>query len=309
MQETSNKKLKKIELTDAPPDITVINPNWDTIDTELQNGTNHQADSSIHVTSTDKSNWNGKAAGSHTHGTGDITSGTLTVSRGGTGRGSHTSGYFLRGNGSGAVTLSSPSTVLSDIGAAPNVSTFKNAGYLGSYTSQSSLNTKLDSLKGDNYGNVSNLICSFSVDFSASQPFGWAAGCTLIANGGGNFCSQVLTGSTGVFHRQCNGGYWKPWKRLGGIDWGEIALQASGNEITVTKTFAAAPVGMVVDTDITTYTSAATNKAAYLLNQDYFRDVVSTATGSVKAKLYNKTLSISCKLTQMAYVRYLAIYD
>ena len=39
MQETSNKKLKKIELTDAPPDITVINPNWDTIDTELQEAT------------------------------------------------------------------------------------------------------------------------------------------------------------------------------------------------------------------------------------------------------------------------------
>lgn len=192
---------------------------------------------------------------------------------------------------------------------APNVSTFKNVGYLGSYTSQSSLNSKLDSLKGDNYGNVNNLICSFSVDFSASQPFGWAAGCTLIANGGGNFCSQVLTGSTGVFHRQCNGGTWQPWKRLGGVEWGEVGLRTSSSEVTVTKTFAAAPVGLVVDTDITTYTSAATNKAAYLLNQDYFRDVVSTATGSVKAKLYNKTLSISCKLTQMAYVRYLAIYD
>mgnify|MGYP006888081609 FL=1 len=79
MQETSNKKLKKIELTDAPPDITVINPNWDTIDTELQEATSHQADSSIHVTATDKSNWNGKAAGSHTHGTGDITSATPIV--------------------------------------------------------------------------------------------------------------------------------------------------------------------------------------------------------------------------------------
>lgn len=35
MKETTNYKLKKIELTDSPPDITVINPNWDTIDEKL----------------------------------------------------------------------------------------------------------------------------------------------------------------------------------------------------------------------------------------------------------------------------------
>ena len=64
---------------------------------------------------------------------------------------------------------------------------------------------------------------------------------------------------------------------------------------------------MVVDTDITTGATAATNKAAYLLNQDYFRNVVSTSTGIVKAKLYNKTLTITCKLSQMAYVRYLSL--
>ena len=34
---TTNYKLHKIDLTDAPPDITVINPNWDTIDTQLKN--------------------------------------------------------------------------------------------------------------------------------------------------------------------------------------------------------------------------------------------------------------------------------
>lgn len=36
MQSTTNFKLKKIELTDSPPDITVINPNWDAIDTNLK---------------------------------------------------------------------------------------------------------------------------------------------------------------------------------------------------------------------------------------------------------------------------------
>ncbi|WP_419962117.1 hypothetical protein [Psychrobacillus sp. BM2] len=48
MQQTTNYALKKIELNDSPPDITVINPNWDTIDTELKENadalTTHLAD-------------------------------------------------------------------------------------------------------------------------------------------------------------------------------------------------------------------------------------------------------------------------
>lgn len=36
MKETTHYKLKKIELNDSPPDITVINENWDTIDEELK---------------------------------------------------------------------------------------------------------------------------------------------------------------------------------------------------------------------------------------------------------------------------------
>ncbi len=33
---TSNYNLHKIDLTDAPPDITVLNPNWDTIDSTMK---------------------------------------------------------------------------------------------------------------------------------------------------------------------------------------------------------------------------------------------------------------------------------
>lgn len=33
---TTNYNLHKIDLTDAPPDITAINPNWDTVDTKLK---------------------------------------------------------------------------------------------------------------------------------------------------------------------------------------------------------------------------------------------------------------------------------
>lgn len=67
----------------------------------------------------------GKAASSHTHGTGDITSGTLAsarlptvpVSKGGTGRTTLTSGRYLAGNGTSAVTLKTAAQVASDIGA------------------------------------------------------------------------------------------------------------------------------------------------------------------------------------------------
>lgn len=36
MQETTNYKLKKLELTDSPADITVLNENWDKLDTEVK---------------------------------------------------------------------------------------------------------------------------------------------------------------------------------------------------------------------------------------------------------------------------------
>lgn len=33
---TTNYELHKIDLTDAPPDITVLNPNWDTLDAKIK---------------------------------------------------------------------------------------------------------------------------------------------------------------------------------------------------------------------------------------------------------------------------------
>lgn len=59
---------------------------------------------------------NGKANSSHNHSASNITSGTLSVARGGTGRSTLTSGYFLRGNGTGAVTMSSVNQVKSALG-------------------------------------------------------------------------------------------------------------------------------------------------------------------------------------------------
>ena len=58
----------------------------------------------------------GAAASSHTHVASDVTSGSFSVSRGGTGRSTLTSGYFLRGNGTSAITMSSIADVQSALG-------------------------------------------------------------------------------------------------------------------------------------------------------------------------------------------------
>ena len=46
MIQTTNYKLNKIELVDSPADITVLNVNWDKIDTELNNLSNNKFDKS-----------------------------------------------------------------------------------------------------------------------------------------------------------------------------------------------------------------------------------------------------------------------
>lgn len=66
----------------------------------------HSNDSSIHVTATDKSNWNSKAAGSHTHSASNITSGTLPVTRGGTGQTKVYTDYTLTLKGTAYITSS-----------------------------------------------------------------------------------------------------------------------------------------------------------------------------------------------------------
>ncbi len=80
------------------------------------------------------------AAASHSHATGDITTGTLGVPRGGTGLATLTSGYFLRGNGTDAVTLSTPAAAKTAMAAAtaltPVTCSFTVAGWtLNSTTS------------------------------------------------------------------------------------------------------------------------------------------------------------------------------
>lgn len=65
----------------------------------------------------------GKAATSHVHSAADVTSGTLVVSRGGTGVGSVTAGSYLKGAGTSALVERTTAEVLSDIGAAASAHT------------------------------------------------------------------------------------------------------------------------------------------------------------------------------------------
>lgn len=74
---------------------------------------------------------NGKANNGHAHSASDITSGILSVARGGTGRSSLTAGYFLRGNGTSAVTLSSVDEVKEALGIASEDSNGLLYAYVG----------------------------------------------------------------------------------------------------------------------------------------------------------------------------------
>lgn len=67
-----------------------------------------------------------KANAAHEHSATDITSGTISVARGGTGKDSVTSGNYLVGNGTNAMTEMTPAEVLADIGAAPESVVTKN---------------------------------------------------------------------------------------------------------------------------------------------------------------------------------------
>ena len=103
MKQSSNLGLALYDKTDLM-NITglenSLNHNMELIDSEINQLLKNKADSN------------------HSHAAENITSGTLAVARGGTGKSSVTSGNFLVGNGTGAMTEKTPAQVLSAIGAA-----------------------------------------------------------------------------------------------------------------------------------------------------------------------------------------------
>ena len=74
------------------------------------------------------------AAGNHKHSGSDITSGTVGVSHGGTGKTSVTANNFLVGNGTSALVEKTPAQVLSLIGAVSS-SSLANVAFSGKYSS------------------------------------------------------------------------------------------------------------------------------------------------------------------------------
>lgn len=99
---TTNLNLVKPELTDAPPDITTLNQNWDALDSKFNaDGTLSTSALNIPelVTELEESGIKGdsyskeevnnllenKSNSDHKHSMDDITSGTLPIEKGGTG--------------------------------------------------------------------------------------------------------------------------------------------------------------------------------------------------------------------------------
>lgn len=93
--------------------------------------TSHNHDDRYYTETETNNLLNGKANSSHNHSASDITSGILSVARGGTGRSSLTADYFLRGNGTGAVTLSSVDEVKEALGIASEDSNGLLYAYVG----------------------------------------------------------------------------------------------------------------------------------------------------------------------------------
>lgn len=72
----------------------------------------HLADTTVHITAAERTTWNGKANGTHTHSASDITSGAVPVTRGGTG-------------------ATTASAALTNLGAAPSSHTHTLANISG----------------------------------------------------------------------------------------------------------------------------------------------------------------------------------
>ena len=80
----------------------------------------HINDAVAHVSNADRTAWNNKANGTHNHSAADITSGTLAVGRGGTGKSTVTKGALLKGNGTNAlVEITGNGALYADAGVEP----------------------------------------------------------------------------------------------------------------------------------------------------------------------------------------------
>lgn len=118
----------------------------------------------------------------------DLITGTVPVNHGGTGRATLTSGYFLRGNGTGALTMTAPSSVRSAIGAAATSHTHTISQVTNLQTEINNLKTSVSNGKAQ----IASAITDKGVSTSASASFStMASNIQKIGSGGQGYYFEV----------------------------------------------------------------------------------------------------------------------
>lgn len=127
------------------------------------------------------------AAISHSHSASDITSGTLSVGRGGTGISSYTTGNYINASSSSALQQRTPAQVLSDIGA----------GYLGVPQNSQSSNYTLvigDSGKHIFHPSADTTARTWTIPANSSVAFPIGTAITFVnQNGAGDITISITT--------------------------------------------------------------------------------------------------------------------
>ena len=304
MQETTNYKLKKIELPDSPPDITTINPNWDTIDTKLKAAADHAAstanphgvtksqvglgnvdntsDTNKPVSTAQQTALNGKANASHNHAASNITSGILALARGGTGGGT-------------------AAAARTNLGAAPS-------GYgLGEVLWDNKITNALDtSLPTGIYGWWDG------ISGGANFPEGNFVGFAEIEHFNSQWrhvtASNIQTGNVYDNWYQNTSG-WSGWQLRLKMTWGApyITDFSSSTDKTLTIALPFAPTLVIMDTSINTASGAGTNKTCIIHNNENVRNLVYTSTGQIKATVSGSTITVTHRVNQAFGFKYLAL--
>lgn len=156
----------------------------------------------------------GFAPADHEHSASAITSGTLSVQRGGTGAATFTTGNYLRGNGTGALDARTPAQVLSDIGAAAAEHTHvlgDIAGLVDALAGKSSTahSHALNALSDvDTSGVADGNVLLFDLDTST-----WKPGTVSGGAGGDMLKSTYDTNNDGVVDAAAS----VPWAGISGV--------------------------------------------------------------------------------------------
>jgi len=150
----------------------------------------------------------------HAHSADDITSGTLTVARGGTGAGTFTAGSYLVGAGTGPFGVKTPGQVLGDIGAAPVVHSHAIDAVNGLLEA---LNSKADLAGASFTGAVSSTASMAAATNFLSSTVNWVG--ATAGPGGAAYLRPAGVGSvTGQL-----------FVSTGGISWDGKSLWHTGN--------------------------------------------------------------------------------